>query len=67
MGGDDMTLGEVAQAGELMLKKAPNTGRIIWGAKVDEALAGHVRVTAVLKMPSTTGMTVGDVAPFSVR
>ncbi len=48
MGGDDMTLGEVAQAGELMVKKAPNTGRIIWGAKVDEALAGHVRVTAVL-------------------
>jgi len=31
-----------------MLKKAPNTGRIIWGARVDEALAGHVRVTAVL-------------------
>lgn len=48
MGGEDLTLGEVAHAGELILKKAPNTGRIIWGARVDEALAGHVRVTAVL-------------------
>ncbi len=48
MGGEDLTLGEVALAGELMLKKAPNTGRIIWGAKVDEALGGRVRVTAVL-------------------
>jgi hypothetical protein len=30
----------------MMLKIAPNTGRIIWGAKVDEATAGHVKVTA---------------------
>lgn len=48
MGGEDMTLGEVTQAAELMLKIAPNTGRIIWGAKVDEAMEGHVKVTAVL-------------------
>ncbi len=47
-GGEDMTLGEVSQAGEIILQKAPNTGRIVWGAKVDEALAGHVKVTAVL-------------------
>jgi cell division GTPase FtsZ len=46
--GEDMTLGEVTQAAELMLKIAPNTGRIIWGTKVDEAMAGHVKVTAVL-------------------
>jgi len=48
MGGEDMTLGEVTQAAELMLKIAPNTGRIIWGAKIDEALAGRIKVTAVL-------------------
>ncbi|MDO8725558.1 MAG: cell division protein FtsZ [Candidatus Methanoperedens sp.] len=48
MGGEDMTLGEVTQAAELMLKIAPNTGRIIWGAKVDEKMAGRVKVTAVL-------------------
>ncbi len=51
-GGEDMTLGEVSQAGEIILQKAPNTGRIVWGAKVDESLAGHVKVTAVL-----TGVT----------
>ena len=28
----------------------PNTGRIILGAKVDEAMAGHVKVTAVLNL-----------------
>ncbi len=47
-GGEDMTLGEVTQAGEIILQKAPNTGRIVWGANVDEALAGRIRVTAVL-------------------
>jgi len=47
-GGEDMTLGEVTQAGELILQKAPNTGRIVWGAKVDESLEGRVKVTAVL-------------------
>jgi cell division protein FtsZ len=47
-GGEDMTLGEVTQAGEIILRKAPNTGRIVWGANVDESLAGHVKVTAVL-------------------
>ncbi|MCZ7358377.1 MAG: cell division protein FtsZ [Candidatus Methanoperedens sp.] len=51
-GGEDMTLGEVTQAGEIILQKAPNTGRIVWGAKVDESLAGRVKVTAVL-----TGVT----------
>jgi cell division protein FtsZ len=47
-GGEDMTLGEVTQAGEIILQKAPNTGRIVWGAKVDESLEGRVKVTAVL-------------------
>jgi len=47
-GGEDLTLGEVTQAGEIILQKAPNTGRIVWGANVDESLAGRVKVTAVL-------------------
>ncbi len=47
-GGEDMTLGEVTHAGEIILQKAPNTGRIVWGANVDESLAGRVKVTAVL-------------------
>jgi len=47
-GGEDMTLGEVTQAGEIIIRKAPNTGRIIWGAKVDESIEGTVKVIAML-------------------
>lgn len=60
VGGEDMTLDEVAIAGELIMDKVPNTKRVIWGAKVDPALTGSVRVMAVL-----TGVTcpfIGEVA-----
>jgi cell division protein FtsZ len=52
VGGEDMTLEEVAVAGELITSKVPNTKRVIWGAKVDNTLTGVVRVMAVL-----TGVT----------
>lgn len=52
VGGEDMTLEEVAVAGELITGKVPNTKRVIWGAKVDSTLTGVVRVMAVL-----TGVT----------
>lgn len=48
VGGEDLTLEEVAVAGELIMDKVPNTKRIIWGAKVDNSLTGKVRVMAVL-------------------
>ncbi|MCZ7358240.1 MAG: cell division protein FtsZ [Candidatus Methanoperedens sp.] len=48
VGGEDLTLEEVAVAGELIMDKVPNTKRIIWGAKVDNTLTGAVRVMAVL-------------------
>lgn len=48
VGGEDLTLEEVAVAGELIMDKVPNTKRIIWGAKVDDSLTGKVRVMAVL-------------------
>jgi len=48
VGGEDLTLEEVAVAGELIMDKVPNTKRIIWGAKVDNQLTGMVRVMAVL-------------------
>ncbi len=60
VGGEDMTLDEVAIAGELIMDKVPNTKRVIWGAKVDQNLTGAVRVMAVL-----TGVTcpfIGEVA-----
>ena len=55
MGGEDMTLEEVAIAGERIVEKMPNTKRVIWGAKVDSSLNGRVRIMAVLtgiKSPS---------------
>jgi cell division protein FtsZ len=48
VGGEDLTLEEVAVAGELIMDKVPDTKRIIWGAKVDNNLTGMVRVMAVL-------------------
>ncbi len=47
-GGEDMTLGEVAAAGELIMDKVPYTRRFIWGARVDSSLTGGVRIMAVL-------------------
>jgi len=58
VGGEDMTLEEVARVGELITGKVPNTRRIIWGAKVDEAMAGKVKVMSVL-----TGVT----SPYMIR
>ncbi len=48
VGGEDMTLEEVAVAGELIMDKVPHTKRVIWGAKVDTGLVGRMRVMAVL-------------------
>ena len=48
VGGEDLTLEEVAVTGELIMDRVPNTKRIIWGAKVDNNLTGKVRVMAVL-------------------
>ncbi|MDO9096909.1 MAG: cell division protein FtsZ, partial [Candidatus Methanoperedens sp.] len=48
VGGEDLTLEEVAVTGEMIMDKVPNTKRIIWGAKIDNNLTGKVRVMAVL-------------------
>ncbi|HIH45125.1 MAG TPA: cell division protein FtsZ [Candidatus Methanoperedenaceae archaeon] len=52
VGGEDLTLEEVAVVGEQILAQTPNTKRVVWGAKVDSNLTGKVRVMAVL-----TGVT----------
>jgi cell division protein FtsZ len=48
VGGEDMTLEEVAVAGERIVDKVPDTKRVIWGARVDSSLTGRVRIMAVL-------------------
>jgi cell division protein FtsZ len=60
VGGEDLTLEEVAVTGEMIMDKVPNTKRIIWGAKVDTNLTGKVRVMAVLtgvESPFISGAT----------
>lgn len=55
VGGEDMTLEEVAVVGERIVEKMPNTKHVIWGARVDSSLTGRVRIMAVLtgiKSPS---------------
>ncbi|TAN34655.1 MAG: cell division protein FtsZ [Candidatus Methanoperedens sp.] len=47
-GGEDMTLEEVAAAGERIVDKVPDTRRVIWGARVDSSLTGKVCIMAVL-------------------
>ena len=55
VGGEDMTLEEVAVVGERIVEKIPDTKHVIWGARVDSSLTGRVRIMAVLtgiKSPS---------------
>ncbi|MCZ7392591.1 MAG: cell division protein FtsZ [Candidatus Methanoperedens sp.] len=45
-GGQEMTLEEVAKVGELMAQRV-HCKRIIWGASVDDAMTGRIRVMAL--------------------
>jgi cell division protein FtsZ len=47
-GGEDLTLGEVNRAAEIMKRSLPPKVKIIWGARVDEELKGAVSVMAVV-------------------
>jgi cell division protein FtsZ len=47
-GGNDITLEEVTRAGELVTRSLPHNVRIVWGARVDKNMNGHVRVMVVL-------------------
>jgi cell division protein FtsZ len=43
-GGEDLTLGEVNRAAEIMKRSLPPKVKIIWGARVDNDLKGSVSV-----------------------
>ena len=47
-GGEDITLDEVTQAGEMITRSLPPKARVVWGARVDPNLQGKVRVMVVL-------------------
>jgi cell division protein FtsZ len=48
VGGEDMTLEEVNRAGELVQQNLSPETKMIWGARVDENLTGHMRVMVTL-------------------
>ena len=48
VGGEDITLDEVTQAGEMITRSLPPKARVVWGARVDPSLQGRVRVMVVL-------------------
>jgi len=47
-GGEDLTLYEVNHAAEIMKRSLPPKAKVIWGARVDEALKGSASVMAVV-------------------
>ncbi len=47
-GGEDITLDEVTQAGEMITRSLPPKARVVWGARVDPSLGHKVRVMVVL-------------------
>ncbi len=47
-GGDDMTLENVAKAGEIVLSRISPTARVSWGARVNSKMEGTMRATIVL-------------------
>ncbi len=47
-GGADMTLDEVARAGELVTESMDPDANVIWGARVDESLKGKLMVMTIV-------------------
>jgi len=47
IGGRDMTLDEVAKIGELMTQRVPESKRVIWGARVNDAMTGRIQIIAL--------------------
>jgi cell division protein FtsZ len=57
VGGEDITLDEVTQAGEMITRSLPPKARVVWGARVDPTLQGRVRVMVVLTGVESTFLT----------
>lgn len=47
-GGEDLTLYEVNHAAEIMKRSLPPKAKVVWGARVDDALQGSATVMAVV-------------------
>ena len=47
-GGPDMTLDEVARAGELVTESLDEDANVIWGARVSDAMKGKITVMTII-------------------
>lgn len=47
-GGDDLTLDEVSKAGELVTEALDQDANVIWGARIDSAMKGKLRVMTII-------------------
>lgn len=56
-GGPDMTLDEVAKAGELVTQEMDADANVIWGARVDENMKGKITVMTIITGVSSPWLT----------
>ena len=47
-GGTDLTLDEVSKIGELVTEALDPEANVIWGARIDEAMKGKLRVMTIV-------------------
>jgi len=47
-GGDDLSLDEVSKAGEMITEALDVDANVIWGARIDPALTGKIRVMTII-------------------
>ena len=68
-GGEDLTLGEVNRAAEIMKRSLPPKVKIIWGARVDNELQGAVSVMAVVTGVESAFLSKNQkhIGPFKFR
>ena len=64
-GGDDMTLEDVNNAGELVVNRIAPNARVSWGARVNSKMQGAMKATIVLAGVESPFL-VGGLAPFGV-
>jgi cell division protein FtsZ len=64
-GGDDMTLEDVNEAGELVIDRIASNARVSWGARINSAMQGSMRATIVLAGVDSPFL-VDELQPFGV-
>lgn len=47
-GGDDLTLGEINRAGEILTGALPNLRKLAWGTRIDEKMRGRIKALLIL-------------------